>query len=290
MTWLVIGATGQLGMAFKREFSSFSEVKFANRRACDLANPASLTTCLDREQPSVIINCAAYTAVDAAEEDETKATRINADAVGEMARWAASRDALMVQFSTDYVFNGTYIGAYAEDAPTDPLSAYGRSKAAGEAQFLESGTKGFCLRTSWVHSNDRHNFFLTMKRLMREQTHLRIVNDQRGVPTTTDFLADVTIKLVNLCQQCNDEMPQLIHAVPDGATSWFGFANHIRDRLMQQDKNAELAFIEPIQSSEFEQAAKRPSNSIMANDLLQLCLGQQVGNWEDWHDRLYGGK
>ena len=89
MTWLVIGANGQLGMAFKRELSSFSEVKFANRRVCDLANPASLTTCLDREQPSVIINCAAYTAVDAAEEDETKATRINADAVGEMARWAA---------------------------------------------------------------------------------------------------------------------------------------------------------------------------------------------------------
>lgn len=288
MTWLVTGSSGQLGMAFQREIALRSNVKFADRSACDLAIPASLAACLDREQPSVIINCAAYTAVDAAEKDEATATRVNADAVGEIARWAALHDALMVQFSTDYVFNGTSNGTYTESAPHSPLSSYGRSKAAGEDQFLQTGARGFCLRTSWVHSNDRNNFFLTMKRLLREQAHLRVVDDQRGVPTTTDFLAKITIRLIELCRQGKREMPRLIHAVPSGATSWFGFANHIRDKLMQMDNKTQLALIEPIPSSEFSQAAKRPFNSAMANDLLQSCLGKTVGKWEDWHDNLYG--
>ena len=287
MTWLVTGANGQLGMAFQREIASRGNVIFVNRAACDLASPASLSACLNREQPSVIINCAAYTAVDAAEEDEATATRVNADAVGEMARWAASHDALMVQFSTDYVFDGTAKDPHAEDAPIAPLSVYGRSKAAGEAQFLKSGAKGFCLRTSWVHSNDGHNFFLTMKRLMRERTHLRIVDDQKGVPTTTGFLAETTLRLVDLYRQGNTGLPRLIHAVPGGATSWFGFASYIRDRLIQTDNTAKLAQIEAISSSEFPQAAKRPSNSVLANNLLQSCLGKSVGKWEDWHDRLH---
>lgn len=288
MTWLVTGSSGQLGLAFQREITLRNDVKFADRLACDLAVPGKLAACLKREQPSVIINCAAYTAVDAAEKDGSTAMRVNADAVGEMARWAALHDALMVQFSTDYVFSGTSIGAYAENAPHSPLSSYGRSKAAGEDQFLQSGAKGFCLRTSWVHSNDRHNFFLTMKQLLRERTNLRIVDDQRGVPTTTDFLAKVTIRLIELCQQGKREMPRLVHAVPSGATSWFGFANHIRDKLMQVDNKSKLALIEPIESSEFSQAAKRPFNSVMSNDLLQSCLGKPVGKWEDWHDSLYG--
>ena len=287
MTWLVTGANGQLGMAFQREIGARANVCFVNRAACDLSNSASLLACLKREQPSVIINCAAYTAVDAAEKDEATATRVNADAVGEIARWTASHDALMVQFSTDYVFDGNATGTHAEDAPIAPLSAYGRSKAAGEAQFLKSGAKGFCLRTSWVHSNDRHNFFLTMKRLMRERTHLRIVDDQKGVPTTTDFLVETTLRLVDLYRQGNTNLPQLIHAVPDGATSWFGFANHIRSRLVQTDNTAKLALIDAIPSSEFSKAAKRPSNSLMANDLLQHCLGKPVGRWEDWHAKLY---
>jgi len=288
MTWLVTGANGQLGMAFQREIASRGNVSFLNRAACDLTNSASVIDCLNREQPSVIINCAAYTAVDAAEQDEATAMRVNADAVGEMARWAASHNALMVQFSTDYVFDGTATDPHAEDAPIAPLSAYGHSKAAGEAQFRESGAKGFCLRTSWVHSNDGHNFFLTMKRLMRERDHLRVVDDQKGVPTTTDFLADVTIRLIDLCRQNKGDMPRLIHAVPAGATSWFGFASHIRERLIQCGSTSKLALIEPIPSSQFPQAAKRPSNSVMANDLLQSCLGRTVARWEDWHEKLHG--
>ena len=287
MTWLITGANGQLGMAFRRALTA-GDVCFADRAACNLANPASVEACLEREQPSVIINCAAYTAVDAAEEDEPTAMRVNADAVGEMATWAAAHDAMMVHFSTDYVFNGGARGAYSEDAPVDPQSAYGRSKAAGEAKFLASGASGMCLRTSWVHSNDGTNFLLTMKRLMQERSHIRVVNDQCGVPTTTDFLAEVTFSLINLHQKTDGDVPRLIHAVPEGATSWFGFASHIREMLRRHDPHRQLAQIEPIPSSEFPQAATRPENSVMANDLLQSSLGKPLGRWEEWHDKVHG--
>ena len=288
MTWLVTGVNGQLGMAFRRALAERDDARFVDRTTCDLSNPASLAACLERESPSVIINCAAYTAVDAAEEDEATATRVNADAVGEMARWAASTRALMVHFSTDYVFDGSAVGAYDEDAPVKPLSAYGRSKAAGEALFMESGASGLCLRTSWVHSLDGSNFLLTMKRLMQERDHLRIVDDQHGVPTTTDFLAETTLGLVDLYLNGEHDLPRLIHAVPGGATSWYGFASHIRRMLVQLDGETKLAEIEPIPSSGFPQAATRPMNSVMSNDLLQSRLGKPLGRWEDWHDKLHG--
>ena len=127
-----------------------------------------------------------------------------------------------------------------------------------------------------------------MKRLMRERDHLRIVDDQCGVPTTTDFLADVAVNLMNHYQKDKVGIPRLIHAVPDGETSWFGFACHIRQMLVQQDSQASLAQIEPIPSAEFPKAATRPSNSVMSNARLQSRLGKPVGRWEDWHDKLHG--
>lgn len=287
MTWLVTGASGQLGMAFRRALTS-GGVYFADRTTCDLADPSSLQACLEREQPSVIINCAAYTAVDAAEDDEPTAMRVNAEAVGEIATWATRHCSLMVHFSSDYVFDGGTGSAYSEEAPVDPQSAYGRSKAAGEAKFFASGAQGICLRTSWVHSNDGTNFFLTMKRLMQERSQLQVVNDQLGIPTTTDFLVKVTLSLIDHHRKTNGDVPRLIHAVPEGATSWFGFASHIRDMLKYQDPHRRLADIEPIPSSEFPQAATRPKNSIMANNLLQSSLGKPLGKWEDWHNSLHG--
>ena len=288
MTWLVTGADGQLGRAFRRALAGRDDTRFVDRSACDLSNPASLADCLARQTPSIIINCAAYTAVDAAEQDAQTAMRVNAQAVGDMARWAADRDALMVHFSTDYVFDGAASGAYAEDSPVNPLSAYGRSKAAGEAEFLESRTRGVCLRTSWVHSNDGRNFLVTMKSLMKERDQLRIVNDQHGVPTTTDFLATTTLSLVDLLLRNDNDLPRLIHAVPGGATSWFGLATHIRNMLLQQDSDAKIAEIQAIHSSEFPQTATRPANSVMSNSLLQSLLGKTVAGWEAWHDKLHG--
>ena len=287
MTWLVTGADGQLGKAFRRSLKS-DGIYFANRLQCDLANPTHLAKFLNREQPSVIINCAAYTAVDAAENHERIAMRVNSDAVGEIATWAARNRAFMVHFSTDYVFNGRSSCAYSEDGPVDPLSAYGRSKAAGETKFCASGVSGMCLRTSWLHSNDGANFFLTMKRLLQERSTIRVVDDQFGVPTTTDFLAEMTLSLIDRQQKVSADAPQLIHAVPGGSTSWFGFACHIRNALMKNKTHRRIAEIEPISSSLYSQTARRPKNSAMANDLLQSSLGKPLGRWEGWHDDLYG--
>ncbi len=287
MTWLITGATGQLGMAFRRAIAKDINACFADRNICNLADAASIAECLERHQPKVIINCAAYTAVDAAEDDEATAVRVNATAVGEMACWAADHKAIMVHFSTDYVFDGTASNAYSENAPVNPISAYGRSKAKGECLFLESATKGFCLRTSWVHSVEGRNFFSTMKRLMTERDHLRIVDDQNGVPTTTDFLVKTTFELIALYQKKHNDMPRLLHAVPRGKTSWYGFACRIRDMIARFNDGEKLAKLEPIPSSEFPQAASRPKNSVMTNTLMETLLGNKCGTWEDWHDKLY---
>jgi dTDP-4-dehydrorhamnose reductase len=287
MTWLVTGASGQLGMAFQRALPTDGTVCFADRTICNLAESQSLADCLTTKQPSVIINCAAYTAVDAAEDDRMTAFRVNATAVGEMAKWAADHGVLMVHFSTDYVFDGTDTGSYTEEALVNPQSVYGHSKAAGEVLFTESGASGFCLRTSWVHSNDGRNFFLTMKKLMQERDQLRVVEDQRGVPTTTDFLVDVTRHLIAHRLQGDGKMPNILHAVPDGNTSWFGFASHIREMMARRNGGTDLAEIEPIASSEFPQAARRPPNSAMSNALLAATLGRAAGDWTNWHSKLY---
>ena len=147
MTWLVTGATGQLGIAFRQAITDDIPARFTDRRLCDLSDSSSLAACLECIHPTVIINCAAYTAVDNAEDDETSAMRINATAVGEMARWAREHDALLVHFSTDYVFDGATPGAYVRP-PINPMSAYGRSKATGERLFRITGQR-LCLRTSW---------------------------------------------------------------------------------------------------------------------------------------------
>ena len=287
MTWLVTGASGQLGMAFQRALPSDGSICFADRTICDLSESQSLTKCLTENQPSVIINCAAYTAVDAAEDDRKTAFRVNATAVGEMAKWAADHGALMVHFSTDYVFDGNASGSYAEEAQVNPQSVYGHSKAAGEALFTESGVPGFCLRTSWVHSNDGRNFLLTMKKLMQERDQLRVVEDQRGVPTTTDFLVDVTRHLIARQLQGDGAVPTILHAVPDGNTTWFGFASHIRRMMMRRNGGTNLAEVTPIASSEFPQAARRPPNSVMSNALLAATLDRAADDWTDWHNRLY---
>ena len=288
MTWLVTGSGGQLGKAFWRALAPEKNTCFVDRTNCDLTNSISLANCLKREKPRVIINCAAYTAVDAAEKDEDTAVRVNAVAVGEMARWSADNGALMVHFSTDYVFDGISEAAYSENDTVNPQTAYGRSKAAGEELLFGSGASVLCLRTSWVHSIDGHNFLLTMRRLINERDKLSVVNDQVGVPTTTDFLVEMTRQLIAKILTSNLEFSRLIHVVPTGNTSWFEFAKHIRKKLAIANQTASLAEIHPISSEKFPQIATRPANSILSNQLLEKLLGEQVGTWQEWHNKLYG--
>ena len=288
MTWLVTGADGQLGSAFRQTLNcSNDQINFVNRSTCDLADSTNLINCLETLRPSIILNCAAYTAVDAAENDVDYAMRINAEAVGEIANWAAANDALLFHFSTDYVFDGLKTSKYSEDDQKNPLSVYGKSKALGEQYFFNAGSKGVCIRTSWVHSNDGNNFFLTMLKLLRDREHIKVVDDQRGVPTSTEFLAKVTLELISSYKNDEKDMPPVLHAVPDGETTWFGFACHIRDMLNALGSKASLAEIEPIQSSDFPQLAKRPVNSVMSNRLLKSLIKDRVGTWKHWNQKLY---
>ena len=290
MSWLITGSNGQLGKAFHRALFDQKNICFVDRTNCDLSDPTSLANCLQREKPKVIVNCAAYTAVDAAEDDEQTAMRVNAFAVGEMARWSADNGALMVHFSTDYVFDGSSEDAYRESDTVNPLTAYGRSKAAGEELLFNAGGAALCLRTSWVHSNEGHNFLRTMRRLISEQNKLGVVNDQFGVPTTTDFLVKMTRQLIANFSKSESGLPQLIHAVPTGHTSWFGFARHIREMLAVNKETTSLAEVYAIPSEDFPQRAKRPANSILSNQLLESLLGEQVGTWQEWHNKLMEGE
>lgn len=285
MTTLVAGANGQLGQTFK-DHLGLKNVVYADKSICDLSDKSSISECLESLKPNRIINCAAYTAVDNAEGEEEIACQVNGYAVGRICDWAVKKDAEVIHFSTDYVFDGTKSEAYLEEDKPNPQSAYGRSKLLGEELFLSSGVKGVCLRTSWVHSNYGKNFYLTMRNLMAERKELSVVDDQFGVPTTCDFIARKTLKLLDE-NKLSDEGPKIIHCVPSGSANWFEFATNILENLKK--RNAELICkdIKPISSKDYPQKAIRPKNSVLANSVLGRLLVSELEDWSYEHERLY---
>ena len=245
MKTLVTGASGQLGRAFRDKITQ--NVVFANRDSCDLFDTKALKKKLDKIGPRNIINCAAYTDVDEAESNPEIAYRINADAVGEISDWCAKTGATFIHFSTDYVFDGHKLSHYTEDDSPNPLSVYGASKRLGEEKFLESGCNGLCLRTSWLHSAYGKNFFLTMMRLLNTRQEIRVVNDQTGVPTTTTFLADMTLQLLNGTGE--DALGgKILHACPSGQATWYDFAIYIQEWMRRENIPIACQRITPISS------------------------------------------
>ena len=285
MTTLVTGANGQLGQTFK-DHLGLKNVFYADRGICDLSDKSSILECLKSVKPKRIINCAAYTAVDNAEDELEIACEINGNAVGRLCDWAVKNDAEVIHFSTDYVFDGTKSEAYSEIDKPNPQSAYGKSKLLGEELFLSSGVKGVCLRTSWVHSNYGKNFYLTMQKLMAEREELSVVDDQFGVPTTCDFISRNTLKLIEE-NKLQDEGPKIIHCVPSGSTNWFEFATNILAYLRKNNEEIVCKVIKPISSKEFPQKANRPKNSVLANSLLSGVLASELEHWSNEHKRLY---
>jgi dTDP-4-dehydrorhamnose reductase len=200
----------------------------------DLADPDGLAQALDRIAPDLIVNAAAYTAVDRAEDEPGLAMRVNADAVGAIGAWAAAHGARVVHYSTDYVFDGGATRPYREDDPTHPLGAYGRSKLAGEIALRDSGARHLILRTAWVYGARGHNFLRTMLRLGAERDELRVVDDQIGAPTSAALIADVTAAVVDRWFAWDDAassgLDGTYHLVTTGSTSWCGFARAIFER------------------------------------------------------------
>ena len=290
MNILVFGKDGQLGKAFKALFDSQSipkntVIQYVGRADCDLSDANALSNLLIKTSPDLIINASAYTAVDKAENDIEMAFAINVRAPELMAKYAAEHGAIFLHYSTDYVFDGSKNGWYVESDERNPLSIYGKSKAAGEIAveeaFANTASSRFAIfRTSWVYGAGG-NFIRTMLRLAKERDELKVVHDQHGVPTSADWLANVSLALVFDSQfQIKPFTSGIYHAVPAGETTWHGLACAAVQAALDAGivLKAKPGSIKPILAAEFPLPAPRPANSCMANSKLQLALSGSLSD------------
>ena len=277
MKILLTGKNGQVGWELAHTLAPLGEVIAVDREGLDLAVPDRIVSVVRSVRPEVLINAAAYTAVDHAENEPDAAYSINAAAVAILADEAKRIQALLVHYSTDYVFDGTKDTPYIEDDRPNPLNAYGRSKLAGERAIRDIGGAHLILRTSWVYSARGKNFFLTIRRLLQEKKELRVVSDQIGAPTSARGLAEATAELLRRHGAAAlGDARGIYHATTSGSTSWHGFAREIA-RLEQPDSPARIV---PIASSEYLAPARRPANSRLSNEKLLRCFGVALPRWE----------
>ena len=283
MRLLVTGANGQVGCELRQSLAPLGEVIALDRAACDLARPAEVARILRAATPDIIVNAAAYTAVDRAEQEEELATLINGTAVGEIAQAARQLGALLIHYSTDYVFDGRKDAPYAEDDVPSPISAYGRSKLAGERAIAQCGGRYLIVRTSWIYAARGHNFLKTVLRLARERDELRIVDDQIGAPTWARDLAAATAVMSKQARQeiARDGFESgLFHVTGSGATSWFVFAQAVVKQAEQYGLLARKSKIVPIASSEYPVAATRPKNSRLSGARARHRFQIALPEWE----------
>ncbi|MHB1668129.1 dTDP-4-dehydrorhamnose reductase [Thiomonas sp.] len=285
---LLLGADGQLGWELRRALLPLGSVLAMNRTQADLGDLPALRATLEREQPDIIVNAAAYTAVDKAESEPGLAARINAEAPKLLADYAAAHQAWLVHYSTDYVFDGTKPAPYTElDAPK-PRSVYGRSKLAGEQAIAASGCRHFMFRTSWVYAARGGNFAKTMLKLAREREHLRVVADQFGAPTSAELIADVTALALHRVRTDATfatavwTQPGLYHLTASGSTSWHGYAQFVLQQAAAQGVALRCAAeaVEPIATVDYPLPAPRPANSRLDCDRLQATLGIALPQWQ----------
>lgn len=280
---LIVGVAGQVGTELRRSFSDFGELLVADRKAADLADSGQVRELVQRVEPDVILNAAAYTAVDRAEQERDLAFAINAEAPKVLAEEARRRNALLVHYSTDYVFDGSKTGPWVESDPPHPLNVYGASKLAGEQGIQEAGGKYLIFRTSWVYGPHGRNFLLTMLRLGRERDVLRVVDDQHGAPTSSMAIADATRLIVEKVQAGelggSNDWAGLYHMSCAGETTWCGFARAIYGRggdLLGGRKPR----LDAIATADYPTPAKRPLNSVLSNQKLEAQFGVRLAGWE----------
>jgi dTDP-4-dehydrorhamnose reductase len=281
MRILVTGKHGQVGKEMSRQLSSLDGVVSVGREECDLSDEAAIRDLVRQIKPAVIVNTAAYTAVDRAETERDLCFAINATAPRVLAEEAERLGARLIHYSTDYVFDGQKPTPYLESDSIAPMSVYGASKAAGEEAIAASGAHYQVLRTSWVYAGEGKNFLLTMLRLGAERPELKVVDDQVGAPTSATAIAAATIQLFERA----DAPSGVYHMTAGGATSWYGFANAIFDSGILTS----VPRLRPIPSSEYPTPARRPANSVLANDKFAATFGFRLSPWQDQlHDVLTG--
>ena len=273
MKILVTGTNGQVGHALMQELTEH-ELIGLTRQDCDLTKPDQIKQVIEQHQPHLIINPAAYTKVEQAEDEPELAFQINRDAPRVMAEKAREYNIPFIHFSTDYVFNGEKKEAYVEDDPTHPLGVYGQSKCAGEEAIQEVRGLTYIFRTSWVYSSIGQNFFLTMKKLSQERDELKVVADQFGVPTSNEFIAEQIKKII---PQLHDNNIGVYHLVPDGSCSWYEFAKQI---IGQTNPQFNLKNLHAITTDEFLTRARRPSNSCLLNQKVRDTFMLELDDWQ----------
>ncbi len=262
----VTGATGQLGTAFAR---LLPDATLLTRADLDLTDLDRIGLTLDRIQPDTLINCAAYTAVDAAEDDETTAYTVNATAVEAMAAWCGDHDARFVTFSTDYVFDGTATRPYVETDPTNPINAYGRTKAAGEHLAMAANPHSLIVRTSWVISATHHNFITAILE-RASQGPLEVVDDQQGRPTVADDLAAGALRALDA------DATGILHLTNQGTTTWYRLA---RKAVELAGLNPDL--VQPTTSNRFPRPAPRPHWSVLGSERLDSLGLDPLPAWQE---------
>ena len=286
MRVLLFGANGQVGHELRRALAPLGEVICATRsgtladgtacQAADFDAPQTLAPLVAELAPDVVVNAAAYTAVDRAESEREAAFRANAQAPGELAGACARSGALLVHYSTDYVFDGLGTRPYREDDPTAPLGVYGASKLAGEQAVAGSGARHLVLRTAWVYASHGHNFMRTMLRLARERDELRVVADQVGTPTPAALIADVTARIV----AGPFDSSGIRHLTAGGETSWHGFASAIVARALALGLIARAPQVLPITTADYPTPAPRPAYSRLDCARLEEELGVALPDWK----------
>ncbi len=286
---LILGSAGQLGRELLQSFKGFGTVIAADRAALDLTDADQTRAFVRRAAPHVILNAAAYTAVDRAESEMPLAHAINALAPRVLAEEAAECNALLVHYSTDYVFDGSKPEPWTEDDAPAPLSVYGASKLAGEQAIRNSRARHLIFRTSWVYGPHGKNFLLTMLRLARERDQLSIVNDQFGAPTTSIQLARATHEIVTgiLAGKFGNPVDGsgLYHMACAGSASWFGFAQAIFARA-SESLGIKPPQLIPIDTKDYPTAAARPRNSVLSNAKLHARFGVQLPSWQSALDEV----
>ena len=289
MKILLLGGNGQVGYELQRSLAPLGELTVTTRTgelpgggACevlDLYAPETFASLIDRVAPDVVVNAAAHTAVDRAEDEPELAFLANAEAPAELARLCAGRGATLLHYSTDYVFDGSANTPYREDHPTAPLGVYGASKLEGEKRIQVSGSEHLILRTAWVYATRGSNFLRTMLRLGAEREELRVVADQHGCPTPAWLIADVTARIL----QQGVKRSGLRHLVASGETTWHGFADEIFRQAHARGLISRLPRVLPINTSDYPTRARRPAYSVLD---AQLLRGEYQISLPDWRSAL----
>jgi dTDP-4-dehydrorhamnose reductase len=269
---LLTGRTGQVGSALVDALAPLGEVRAFDRQGLDLLDPQSIRSAMAGVKPDVVINAAAYTAVDRAEREKELALEVNARAVKELAREARSFDALLIHFSTDYVFDGAKTAPYVETDAPNPLSVYGSSKLEGERAIAASGCRHLIFRTSWVYGPAGRNFLHAILDAARTRPELRVVNDQRGAPTSSAAIAGAVAQVLS-STDISGKPGGIYHLTAAGETTWHGFAAAI---LAGKGLKIPVA---AIRSDEYPAAARRPRNSLLDNSKLGAAFDVALPDW-----------